>query len=72
LSPQYHWLDEAVGVSYIFALSYWVFAFSTREAERREFTPQMQSFLLAAAGSARSARIGIANTSSMNSRKDDE
>jgi hypothetical protein len=71
-SPQYHWLDEAAGVSYLFALSYWVFAFATQEAERREFTPQMQSFLLAAAGSARSARIGIASSSSVNSRKNDK
>jgi hypothetical protein len=71
-SPQYHWLDEAVAVSYILALTYWVFAFATREAERREFTPQMQSFLLAAAGSARAARIGMADSSSVNSRKNNE
>jgi hypothetical protein len=68
---QYHWLDEAVAASYLMALSYWVFAFATREAERREFTPQMQNFLLAAAGSARAARIGMGN-SSMNSRKNDD
>jgi len=71
-TPQYHLLDEAVAASYIFALAYWVFAFATREAERREFTPQMQSFLLAAAGSARTTRIGIANSSSVNPRKTDE
>lgn len=71
-SPQYHWLDEAVGVSYIFALTYWVFAFATREAERKEFTPQMQSFLLAAAGSARAARIGMASSPSGKSRKSGE
>ena len=29
------------------------------EAERREFTPQMQKFLLAVAGAARSARVGF-------------
>jgi hypothetical protein len=68
---RYHWLDEVAGASYIFALSYWVFAFATREAERREFTPQMQSFLLAAAGSARAARIGLGDSSSINSRKND-
>jgi hypothetical protein len=71
-SPYYHRLDEAVGASYIFALSYWIFAFATREAERREFTPQMQNFLLAAAGSARTARIDMANSSSMKSRKTDD
>ena len=72
LSPQYHWLDEAAGGSYLFALCYWVYAFATREAERREFTPQMQNFLLAAAGSARAARIGIANSSSVHPRKKDD
>ncbi len=67
----YHGLDEAVGASYLIAITYWIFAFATQEAKRREFTPQMQSFLLAAAGSARAARIGIAS-SSMDSRKRDE
>ncbi len=70
-SPQYHWLDEAGSASYVIALCYWAFAFATKEAERREFTPQMQSFLLAAAGSARAARIGLADTSSQDRRKSD-
>jgi hypothetical protein len=72
LSPQYHWLDEVAGASYLFALCYWAFAFATREAERREFTPQMQSFLLAAAGSARTARIGMTSSASVDSRKNDD
>jgi len=71
-TPQYHLLDEAGAASYLIALTYWVFAFATQEAERREFTPQMQSFLLAAAGSARTARIGMTNSTSINSRKSDE
>ena len=71
-SAQYHLLDEAGSASYLLALAYWVFAFATREAERREFTPQMQSFLLAAAGSARTARIGLANSSAAKPRKTDE
>jgi hypothetical protein len=36
---------------------YWAFSFAAKEAERREFTPQMQSFLLALAGTARTARV---------------
>jgi hypothetical protein len=68
----YHWLDEAVGASYLLALSYWVFALATREAERREFTPRMQSFLLSAAGSARAARISLGSSPSVDSRKNDE
>lgn len=55
----YLWLDRVVGVSYLAALIYWVFAFATRPAERREFTPQMRSMLLAVAGAARSARIDL-------------
>jgi hypothetical protein len=72
LSPQYHTLDEASGASYLLALCYWVFAFATREAERRDFTPQMQNFLLAAAGSARAARVGLASTMARDSRKTDK
>jgi hypothetical protein len=69
---EYHRLDEVAGASYLLALCYWSFSFATKEAERKEFTPQMQSFLLAAAGSARAARIGIASSSTLNSRKNDD
>lgn len=60
----YHWLDILVGVSYLGALFYWVYSFATRPAERREFTPQMQSMLLAVAGAARSTRIGLTDSDS--------
>jgi hypothetical protein len=53
-------------------LIYWVYCFSRQEAERREFTPQMQNFLLALAGTARSTRIALtdsANDKSRNRRK---
>jgi hypothetical protein len=56
---QYHWLDELVSFSYVGVLIYWAVAFATREAERRDFTPQMRDFLLAAAGTARSTRIAL-------------
>ena len=45
--------------SYLAALAYWVYAFATQPAERREFTPQMQSMLLAVAGAARSTRVAL-------------
>ncbi|MGD0734650.1 MAG: hypothetical protein ABR976_05860 [Terracidiphilus sp.] len=61
VGQQYHWLDEMGVAGYLCALAYWVFSFATREAERRAFTPQMATFLLAVAGSARSARISLAN-----------
>lgn len=58
-SLSYSWLDRAGSFSYLAALVYWVFAFATAPAERREFTPQMKTMLLAVAGAARSARVGL-------------
>ncbi len=57
--PAYHSLDVIGGISYLVALFYWVYAFATQAAERRQFTPQMQSMLLAVAGAARSTRIAL-------------
>jgi hypothetical protein len=54
---------------YLCALAYWVFSFATREAERRAFTPQMATFLLAVAGNARATRISLAD-SPTNDRRD--
>jgi hypothetical protein len=61
-SAIYHGLDRVVSSSYLVALLYWVFAFSTKTVERREFTPQMRSMLLAVAGAARSTRIDLENS----------
>lgn len=67
--PQYHLLDQIVAGSYIGSLGYWVFSFAQREAERREFTPQMQNFLLAVAGTARSSRMALDDTPPGNDRQ---
>jgi hypothetical protein len=67
--PQYHLLDQIVACSYIGSLGYWVFSFAQREAERREFTPQMQNFLLAVAGTARSTRVALDDSTPDNDRK---
>jgi hypothetical protein len=58
-APSYALLDRLVGISYLAALLYWVFCFARQPAERREFTPQMKSMLLAVAGAARTARIDL-------------
>ena len=58
-TPAYYWLDLAGQISYLAALFYWVFAFAKQPAERREFTPQMKTMLLAVAGAARSGRIDL-------------
>lgn len=59
LYPQYVLMDRIVAASYVCSLLYWVFCFVQQEAERREFTPQMQSFLLAVAGTARTTRMSL-------------
>jgi hypothetical protein len=56
---QYVRLNEFLVFSYLCSLLYWAFSFAQKEAERREFTPQMQSFLLAMAGAARTTRVGV-------------
>jgi hypothetical protein len=65
---QYHWLDETVALSYAGVLIYWIVSFATKEAERREFTPQMRGFLLAAAGAARATRFTMMESRSISSR----
>ncbi len=59
IGDSYHYLDIMVGISYLVALFYWVYAFATQTVERREFSPQMQSMLLAVAGAARSTRVAL-------------
>ena len=61
--PQYGHLNRVVIAGYICSLLYWAYSFAQQEAPRREFTPQMQSFLLAMAGVARANRIAITDSS---------
>jgi hypothetical protein len=51
------------------SLAYWGVCFITKEAERREFTPQMQSLLLAMAGAARNTRIALTESAENNKRE---
>jgi hypothetical protein len=59
LYPEYQRMDQIVAASYVCSLLYWSFCFVQQEAARREFTPQMQSFLLAVAGTARTTRMSL-------------
>jgi hypothetical protein len=59
---QYFSLTVAASASNVGCLLYWAYSFAQQEAARREFTPQMQSFLLAIAGAARSSRIDLENS----------
>lgn len=68
LTEQYHILDLMVVASYVCSIVYWIVCFAQKVPERREFTPQMQSFLLAVAGSARSARMALDDSSDPRNR----
>jgi hypothetical protein len=63
LDRQYHLLDQMMSACYSGSLVYWAFSFAQKVPERREFTPQMQNFLLAVAGNARTARMAMTNES---------
>ena len=59
----YHRLDQAQAVSYIAAMLYWLVSFAQKVPERRDFTPQMENFLLALAGNARTTRVAMRDSS---------
>jgi hypothetical protein len=65
----YHWLDRVTSASYIGTLVYWVLSFSTKEQERKEFSPQMQQLLLLMSGGARAGRIALSDLPSDRPRK---
>lgn len=60
---QYAHLNQIVIASFIASCLYWAYSFAQKEAERREFTPQMQSMLLAVAGVARANRAAMGDPS---------
>lgn len=68
---QYLSLNRIAIAGYLCSLAYWIFSFSQKEAERREFTPQMRSFLLAAAGATRSTRVAMTESRKEKSERDE-
>lgn len=70
-ASQYQHLVRIASAGYICCLVYWSFSFAHREAERREFTPQMQHFFLTMTGAARSTRIALTDSQSDKTRKED-
>ena len=66
---QYRHLDQLLIGAWICTLLYWAASFARQEAERREFTPEMQRLLLSIAGVARSTRIGLEGPQTIKSRK---
>ena len=67
-TQSYHWLDIAGSTGYLGTLTYWVYAFATKEAERKEFSPQMANFLLLIGGTARASRVALTDFSVTKSR----
>jgi hypothetical protein len=59
--PEYHWPDQALSLCYVGTLFYWTFCFATKEQERKEFSPQMQQFLLLMGGGARAGRMALSD-----------
>ena len=66
---QYIYMSYFAAASYLCSLLYWAFCFLQKEAPRREFTPQMQSLLLAVAGVARTERAALSDATSSRSKK---
>jgi hypothetical protein len=64
-SQQYVALEGLLAAAYVCSLLYWVYSFAQKEAERRDFSPQMQGMLLAVAGAARLTRVALADSTSM-------
>jgi hypothetical protein len=69
MGQAYRNLNRFVAVSYLCSLVYWVVSFAQQEAERREFSPQMRSALLAVAGAARTTRVALADSAPDKTRR---
>lgn len=54
-----NYLNQVAMASYVCSMVYLLVSFARKTAPRREFTPQMQSFLLAVAGGARATRVSM-------------
>jgi hypothetical protein len=64
-------LNRFFVASFLCSLLYWIVSFAQREAERREFTPQMRSFLLVMAGAAHTTRVTMTESRSDKPPKQD-
>jgi hypothetical protein len=52
-------LDGLVAVAFVFEFAFLVWVFTTKEVRRREFSPQMEQFLVTLAGRAKLARTAL-------------
>jgi hypothetical protein len=66
---QYRMVELILEACYICSVLYWAASFAQKEALRREFSPKMQSFLLAVAGTARTTRVALADSAAAKTDK---
>ncbi|HVJ09151.1 MAG TPA: hypothetical protein VM554_12285 [Acidisarcina sp.] len=59
LTHLFHPLAQIQVASYVGTLAFWIWSFAREEAPRKEFSPQMENFLLSIAGSTRSERLAL-------------
>ena len=71
VGPQYHWLDDLGVACYLSTLAYWVLSFATKEVKQRNFSPQMENFLLLVGGTARASRVALTDSVVTKSRTKD-
>jgi hypothetical protein len=69
---QFRHLNEFIVAGFLCSLLYWLVSFAQKEAERREFTPQMQNFLLAMGGAAHSTRVALTESRTGKTPKQDK
>lgn len=67
--PEFKLFNQIAIAAYLLSLFYWAVSFAQKEEQRREFTPEMQSMLLAVAGAARATRMGLANSDNRGEQK---
>jgi hypothetical protein len=61
-SGQAEMASHLKGAAYLLELGFFIWAFTTKGVERREFTPQMEEFLVTISGRARNTRAAIVQT----------
>lgn len=67
-----HEFNVAVSLSYLGTLGYWVLSFAAKEYQRKEFSPQMQQFLVYMGGTARAGSIALRDLPPDHLRKRDK
>ena len=56
---EFYLLNRIQITSYIAALAFWIWSFVQKDAPRKEFTPQMQHFLVSISETAKRSRLGL-------------